>query len=154
MRTFDFTPLWRSTVGFDRTFDLLNNSQVLEGQDNYPPYDIARTGEESYRISLAVAGFSPDDIAITAQQNLLTVVGRKSDPASQDYIYQGISARAFDRQFSLADYVEVERASCEHGILQIDLVRKVPEAMKPRRIEITAAAAGGTKNKPRPVAAA
>jgi molecular chaperone IbpA len=154
MRNYDFTPLWRSTVGFDRTFELLNNSQLLDGQDNYPPYDIARNGEESYRISLAVAGFSPDDIAITAQQNLLTVAGRRAEPANQDYIYQGISARPFDRHFRLADYVEVEKATCENGLLQIDLVRKVPEAMKPRRIEIAAGQSAGSRTKPRAVSAA
>ena len=154
MRNYDFTPLWRSTVGFDRTFDLLNNSQMLDGQDNFPPYDIARTGEESYRISLAIAGFSPDEIAITAQQNLLTVAGRKSDAADHEYLYQGISARAFDRHFSLADHVEVEKASYENGLLQIDLVRKIPEAMKPRRVEIATAQSPGTRSKPRAVSAA
>jgi molecular chaperone IbpA len=154
MRNYDFTPLWRSTVGFDRTFDLLNNSQMLDGQDNYPPYDIARTGEESYRISLAIAGFSPDDIAITAQQNLLTVAGRRADATNQDYIYQGISARAFDRHFSLADHVEVEKATCENGLLRIDLVRRVPEGMKPRRIEIASGRHAGNRSKPRAVSAA
>jgi molecular chaperone IbpA len=141
MRTYDFAPLWRSSIGFDRVFDLINNTQLLEGQDNYPPYDIVRTGEETFRISLAVAGFSQDDIAITAQQNMLTVTGRKggqqSDAkAEQDYLYQGISARAFERKFSLADHVEVEAASFENGLLQIELARKIPEAMKPRRVEI------------------
>jgi molecular chaperone IbpA len=154
MRNYDFTPLWRSTVGFDRTFDLLNNSQMLDGQDNYPPYDIARTGEESYRISLAIAGFSPDEIAITAQQNLLTVAGRKSDAAQHEYLYQGISARPFDRHFSLADHVEAEKATYENGLLQIDLVRKVPEAMKPRRIEIATGQSSGGRSKPRAVSAA
>lgn len=138
MRTYDFAPLWRSTVGFDHLFELLNNTQKLEAQDNYPPYDIVRTGEETYRISLAVAGFSPDDITVTAQQNLLTVAGRKSHPRLPDeaYLYQGISAREFERRFSLEDHVEVENASFENGLLQIDLVRRIPEAMKPRRIEI------------------
>jgi molecular chaperone IbpA len=136
MRTYDFTPLWRSTVGFDHLFDLINDSQGVEGQDAYPPYDIARTGEETYRISLAVAGFSPSDIAITAQQNLLTVAGRYPENNEQELIYQGISARPFERRFSLADHVEVERAALENGLLRIDLVRKVPEAMKPRRIDI------------------
>jgi molecular chaperone IbpA len=140
MRTYDFTPLWRSTVGFDHLFDLINNSQLPEAQDNYPPYDIARTGEESYRISLALAGFLPDDIAITAQQNLLTVSGRHRESQGQEFIYQGISARPFERRFSLADHVEVEHAAFENGLLQIDLARKVPEAMKPRRVDI----AGGT----------
>jgi len=140
MRNYDFAPLWRSSIGFDRMFDLINNTQLLEGQDNYPPYDIVRTGEETYRISLAVAGFSPDDIAVTAQQNLLTVTGRKTDEkverSEQDFLYRGISARAFERKFSLEDHVEVERAAYENGLLQIDLVRRIPEAMKPRRIEI------------------
>jgi molecular chaperone IbpA len=135
MRTYDFSPLWRSTVGFDRMFDLINN-EVPNVQDTYPPYDIARTGEESYRISLAVAGFTPEQVTVTAQQNRLTVAGRKGDNGKQDYVYQSIATRPFERQFSLADYVEVEGATFENGLLQIDLVRKVPEAMKPRRVEI------------------
>jgi molecular chaperone IbpA len=147
MRTYDFTPLWRSTVGFDHLFDLINNSQGLEGQDSYPPYDIARTGEETYRISLAVAGFSPADIAITAQQNLLMVSGRYPEKPEQEMIYQGISARPFERRFSLADHVEVEHAALENGMLRIDLVRKVPEAMKPRRIEIVPGPAASDGNK-------
>jgi molecular chaperone IbpA len=140
MRNYDFAPLWRSSIGFDRMFDLINNTQLVDGQDNYPPYDIVRTGEETYRISLAVAGFSPDDITVTAQQNLLTVTARKTDDkvekSGQDFLYRGISARAFERKFSLEDHVEVERASYENGLLQIELVRRIPEAMKPRRIEI------------------
>jgi molecular chaperone IbpA len=135
MRNYDFTPLWRSSIGFDRLFDLIN-SQTPENQDRYPPYDIVRTGEDTYRISLAVAGFSPDNITITAQQNLLIVSGRKADNPNHEHIYQGISARAFERRFSLADHVEVQGASCENGLLQVDLVRKLPEAMKLRRIEI------------------
>ena len=138
MRTYDFAPLWRSSIGFDRVFDQINNTELLEGQDNYPPYDIVRTGEETFRISLALAGFSPDDVTITAQQNLLRVAGRKtSNPADQDFLYQGISARAFERKFSLADHVEIESASLENGLLQIELARKIPEAMKPRKVEIT-----------------
>jgi molecular chaperone IbpA len=140
MRTYDFAPLWRSSVGFDRLFDLLNDTQRLETQDNYPPYDIVRTGEETYRISLALAGFSPEDITVTLQQNMLTVTGRKTEPATQkpghEYLYQGIAAREFERQFSLEDHVEVDNASFENGLLQIHLVRRIPEAMKPRRIEI------------------
>jgi molecular chaperone IbpA len=153
MRNYDFTPLWRSTVGFDRTFDLINNSQMAEGDDNYPPYDIARLGEDRYRISLAVAGFSPNDLAITAQQNLLTVAGGKPDRADHEYVYQGIPARPFSRRFSLADYVEVDRATCENGLLQIDLVRRVPDAMKPRRIEIGAGQTDGTRKTQKSVAA-
>ena len=140
MRNYDFAPLWRSSVGFDRMFDLINNTQLLEGQDNYPPYDIVRTGEDTYRISVAVAGFSPDDVTVTAQQNLLTVAGRKTEEktatSGKDFLYRGISARSFERKFSLEDHVEVENASYENGLLQIDLVRKIPEAMKPRRIQI------------------
>jgi len=141
MRTYDFAPLWRSSVGFDRLFDLINDTQRLETQDNYPPYDIVRTGENAYRISLALAGFSPNEISITAQQNRLTVAGGKPDshagPTPEHaYLHQGIAGRPFERQFNLEDHVEVEGASFENGLLQIDLARKIPEAMKPRRIEI------------------
>jgi molecular chaperone IbpA len=135
MRTYDFSPLWRSTVGFDRMFDLINN-EVPHVQDTYPPYDIERTGEESYRISMALAGFTPDQLTVTAQQNRLTIAGKKNDNGKQNYIFQSIANRAFERQFSLADHVEVVGASFDNGLLHIDLVRKVPEAMKPRRIEI------------------
>jgi molecular chaperone IbpA len=135
MRTFDFSPLWRSTVGFDRLFDLINN-ELPHTQDTYPPYDIVRTGEESYRISIALAGFTPEQITITAQQNRLTVAGARGDNGKLDYIYQSIAARAFERHFSLADYVEVAGATFENGLLHVDLVRRVPEAMKPRSIKI------------------
>ena len=136
MRTFDFAPLWRSTIGFDRFFDLINENQHLE-VDNYPPYDVLRSGEDSYRIRLAVAGFSPDDITITAQQGKLTIAGRKMEPASKaGLLYQGISARPFERHFNLDDHVEVQGASFENGLLQVDLVRRIPEAMKPRKIAI------------------
>ncbi len=138
MRTFDFTPFTRSAIGFDHLFELLN-SQTAEGVENYPPYDIVRTGEDTFRINLAIAGFAATDINITAQQNLLIVSGRKTDTEKAEYLYQGISARAFERRFNLADHVEVENASFENGLLQLNLVRKVPEAMKPRRIEINAA---------------
>lgn len=137
MRTYDFTPLWRSSVGFDRVFDLLNtNSRLLEGQDDWPPYDIARKGDDIYRITLAMAGFSPDDISITVQQNLLTIAGQKAETPNQDFLHQGIAARPFEHKFSLEDHVEVEGASFENGLLQIDLVRRIPEAMKPRQIVI------------------
>jgi molecular chaperone IbpA len=153
MRTYDFAPLWRSSIGFDRLFDLINDTQRLDSQDNYPPYDIVRTGEDSYRISLAVAGFSPDEIAITAQQNKLTISGHKADRKPEtrpdhEFLYQGISARPFEREFNLEDHVEVERASFDNGLLEIELVRKIPEAMKPRRIEIgTGSQAGQSKTK-------
>jgi molecular chaperone IbpA len=139
MRTYDFAPLWRSSVGFDRPFDLINDTQRLEGQDNYPPYDIVSTGENAYRI---LAGFSPDEISITAQQNRLSVTGSKAEHKGGDeYLHQGIAARSFERQFNLEDHVEVEGASFENGLLQIELARKIPEAMKPRKIEIGAGAA-------------
>jgi molecular chaperone IbpA len=136
MRAYDFSPLWRSSVGFDRLFDQINNTQLLDNQDGYPPYDIVRTGEETYRISLAVAGFAPNDLAVTAQQNLLTVSGRNPGGTEQDYIYQGIAARPFERRFQLADHVIVTGANSENGLLHIDLVREVPEAQKPRTIAI------------------
>ena len=143
MRTYDFAPLTRSSVGFDRLFDLINtNAQRVTGQEpGFPPYDITRTGDDSYRITLAVAGFSPDEIAITAQQNLLSVAGNKADNGDREYLHRGISAQSFDRQFNLADHVEVAGAGYENGLLQIDLVRRIPEAMKPRRISIN----GGAK---------
>jgi molecular chaperone IbpA len=135
MRTYDFSPLTRSSIGFDRMFDLLN-SRIWEDQGDYPPYDIVRTGEDTYRIALAVAGFSEDEISITAQQNMLTVSGQKQDTAEQEFLHRGIAARPFEHKFSLEDHVEVEGASYENGLLQIDLVRRVPEVMKPRRISI------------------
>lgn len=136
MRTYDLTPLWRSTVGFDRLFNLIDNSMRWSGADNYPPYDIERTGEDQYRISLAVAGFTPEDITVTAEQSLLTVEGRKADKGEHAYLYHGISARPFRHVFNLADYVQVRSASFENGLLMIELVREVPEAMKPRKIAI------------------
>src|SRR5436305_5609348 len=138
MTTFDLTPLWRSTVGFDRLLDLFDDSMQWSGEENYPPYNIERTGEDQYRISLALAGFTPDDVTITAEQNVLRVEGRKSGKGDHEYLYQGISARPFRRVFNLADYVQVKAASFEGGLLKIDLVREVPEAMKPRRIKINA----------------
>ncbi len=140
MRDFDLTPMWRSTIGFDRLFDLIDDSLRLQGQDNYPPYNVARGGEDHYRISLALAGFKPEEITVTAKQNMLTVEGRKVENGDHEYLFQGISGRSFRRQFNLADYVEVTGASLENGLLQIELMRKLPEAMKPRRIAIDAGA--------------
>jgi len=137
MTNVDFSPLWRTTVGFDRLFDMLADDSFRVANDhNYPPYNIERINDDSYEVSLAVAGFTPEEITVTAEQNVLTVEGRKSDKAERNYLYQGISARAFRRQFSLAAHVEVNGATFENGLLQIRLVREVPEAMKPRRIEI------------------
>ena len=131
--------LWRSTVGFDRLFDLIDESARWTGEENhYPPYNIERTGEDQYQISLALAGFTSDEVSITAEQNVLTVKGRKAEKREHQYLYEGISARPFRRLFNLADYVEVKAASFEGGLLKIDLVRQVPEAMKPRRIAINA----------------
>jgi molecular chaperone IbpA len=139
MRTLDLNSLWRSTVGFDRLFDLIDESARWAGEENhYPPYNIERTGEDSYQISLALAGFSPEEVSVTAEQNVLTVEGRKAEKGEHQYLYQGISARPFRRAFNLADYVEVKGASFEGGLLKIDLIREIPEAMKPRRIAINA----------------
>jgi molecular chaperone IbpA len=135
MRTFDPTPLWRSTIGFDRLFDLIDSSLGV-ADDNYPPYNIERAGEDTYHLSLAVAGFSPDEVNVTAEQNMLTVEGRKADQGDHEYLYQGVSSRPFRRQFSLADYVQVKGASFKDGLLQIELKCELPEAMKPRRIMI------------------
>jgi molecular chaperone IbpA len=139
MRTFDPAPLWRSTIGFDRLVDLLDQSTQWTANDTYPPYNIERSSEDNYRISLALAGFSPDEVTITAEQNMLTVEGAKAAKPETEYLYQGISARPFRRVFNLADFVQVKGASFEGGLLKIDLVREVPEAMKPRRIAINGA---------------
>lgn len=138
MRTYDFSPLWRSTIGFDRLFDLVETAQRA-GKDNYPPYNIERLSEDRYQISLAVAGFSPDEIAVTAEQNAVIVEGNQADKTEREYLYHGISARPFKRQFNLADYVQVKGAAFENGLLKIELIREIPEAMKPRRIAINGA---------------
>jgi molecular chaperone IbpA len=137
MTTFNVAPLWRSTIGFDRMIDLIEDSVRWTGNDNHPPYNVERLGEDHYQVSLALAGFRPDDIGITVEQNLLTVEGRKAEGEHQ-YLYQGISSRPFRRTFNLADYVQVKGAAFGDGMLKIDLVREVPEAMKPRRIAIQA----------------
>ncbi|HEU0097606.1 MAG TPA: Hsp20 family protein [Allosphingosinicella sp.] len=137
MRTnFDFTPFRRSTVGFDRLFDLLENGAGWQAAENYPPFDLERTSDDSYRITLAVAGFRPEEIDVTAQQNLLVVTGRKSGDEQGRYIHRGIATRAFERRFGLADYVQVRGAELRDGMLSIELVREIPEEMKPRKIEI------------------
>jgi molecular chaperone IbpA len=147
MRTFDFSPLWRSTVGFDHLADLLDASLRQSADDNYPPYNIERSGEDSYRISLAVAGFGVNDITITAEQDMLTIEGRKPEGPARDYLYQGIAARPFRRVFSLADHVHVKQASFKDGLLIVDLVREVPESMKPRRIPIAGAGSQAIEQK-------
>lgn len=137
MSRFDFTPYRRSTVGFDRLFDLLENQARLNSGDNYPPFNIERRGEDEYRITLAVAGFRPEDIDITAQQNLLVIQGKKRDDApAGEMLHVGIANRGFERRFELADYVRVENADLSDGLLIIDLVREVPDAMKPKKIAV------------------
>ena len=141
MSRLDFAPYRRSTVGFDRLFDLLESQARSQSGDNYPPFNIARQGEDNYRITLAVAGFRPADIDITAQQNLLTVQGKKReefDDGSQ-MLHVGIANRGFERRFELADFVRVERADLADGLLIIDLVREVPDAMKPKKIAVGSA---------------
>jgi molecular chaperone IbpA len=138
MRTsFDFTPYRRSTVGFDRLFDLLESEARADMADGYPPFDIERESDDSYLITLAVAGFRPEQIEIVAHNNLLTVAGRKAEDDESRYLHRGIATRAFERRFQLADFVQVREASFDHGLLRIALRREVPDAMKPRRIEIT-----------------
>ena len=139
MNRFDFAPYRRSTVGFDRLFDLLENQVRNSTGDNYPPFNIERRGEDAYRITLAVAGFKPEDLDITAQQNLLVIQGKKRDEAPQgELVHVGIANRGFERKFELADYVRVDNADLADGLLVIDLVREVPEAMKPKKVQIGA----------------
>ena len=136
---FDFAPFRRSTVGFDRLFDMLENSSVGQAQENYPPFDLIKLGDNDYRIELAVAGFRPEEIDITAQQNVLIVSGRKTDESDEkgsDYIYRGIANRSFERRFALADHIQVRGADLKDGLLAIELVREIPESMKPRKIDI------------------
>ncbi|MCP1469844.1 molecular chaperone IbpA [Sphingobium sp. OAS761] len=139
MRAFDLTPYRRSTVGFDRLFDLIENNARLQQGDNYPPFNIERLSEDRYRVTLAVAGFRTDEIDITAQQNLLQVIGRKDEASATDrskFLHVGIANRSFERRFELADFVRVEKADLADGLLIIELVREVPEAMKPKKIAI------------------
>ncbi len=136
MRTFDFEPLWRSTIGFDHLADLVDSSLRQATDDNYPPYNIERSSEDHYRITLALAGFAPDDVSVTAEQTTLTIEGKKTSKDEREFLYRGIAARPFRRVFNLADYVQVRQASFKDGLLTIDLAREIPEAMKPRRIAI------------------
>jgi molecular chaperone IbpA len=146
MRAIDFAPLYRSTVGFDRLFSMLDDMGQTESVPSYPPYNIERTGENAYRISMAVAGFAQDELSIESRENTLTVTGVKSENAKdqkdREILFRGIASRGFERRFQLAEHVEVRSAALENGLLHIDLVREIPEAMKPRKIEI---AKGKTK---------
>jgi molecular chaperone IbpA len=138
MRTFDLAPLFRSTIGFDRLFDLAETAQ-RGAEEGYPPYNIERLEEDRYLITLAVAGFSPDEISITAEQNVVTIEGGKTEKTEREFLYRGISTRHFKRRFNLADYVQVKDAAFDNGLLKIELIREIPEAMKPRRIAINGA---------------
>ena len=146
MRHVDFSPLYRSTVGFDRLFSMLDSLAQPDGGQSYPPYNIERTGEDAYRISMAVAGFSEDEISIEAHRNVLTIKGEKAEEQADgsEVLYRGIAARAFERRFQLADHVDVQGAVLKNGLLHIDLKRNIPEEMKPRRIAI---GASGSKAK-------
>jgi molecular chaperone IbpA len=141
MRQFDLSPLYRSTIGFDRLFNMIDQAAGVDALPSYPPYNIERTGDNAYRISVAVAGFAAPDLSIETKENTLTIRGsreRVSDiaPAAAEVLYQGIAARAFERRFQLADHVQVTGASLENGLLHVDLIRELPEAQKPRRIDI------------------
>ena len=144
MRTIDFTPLYRSAVGFDRLAGLLESAARTGQESGWPPYNIETTGENAYRIEIAVAGFRPDELNIEVKENLLTVTGRKTanDDASANrtYLHRGLAERDFERRFQLADYVVVTEASLDNGLLAVSLKRELPEALKPRRIEIATAA--------------
>ena len=140
MRQFDLAPLYRSTVGFDRLFSALDQFVAADTAPTYPPYNIERTGETAYRITVAVAGFTEADLSIEVRENALTLKGERKADAKAEFLHQGIAARAFERRFQLADYVQVTGATLENGLLHVDLVREVPETKKPRRIQIATAA--------------
>src|SRR3954447_7199169 len=133
MRLVNFAPYSRASIGFDRLFDMLENFAQTDQAANYPPYNIARTGDDAYRITLAVAGFTPDELTITSEPNELRVAGTKAGKGDAEYLYEGFANRDFEHRFGLADYVKVAGASLNNGVLSIDLIREIPEAMKPRR---------------------
>lgn len=148
MRHVDFSPLYRSTVGFDRLFSMLDGIGQPEQAQAYPPYNIERTGENAYRITMAVAGFDESELSIESRANVLTVKAEKADEKKEsegEFLYRGIAKRAFERRFQLADHVEVQNASLKNGLLHIDLLRNIPEAMKPRRIAIVSDIADAPK---------
>jgi len=136
MRSFDLSPLFRSTVGFDRMFDMLD--QAADTSHGYPPYNIERSDETHYRITVAVAGFAEKDLSVDVRDGLLSVTGKREDADKQSYLHQGIAGRAFERRFQLAEHVEVKGAKLENGLLHVDLERIVPEEKKPRRVQINA----------------
>ena len=149
MRTnYDFSPLFRSSIGFDHAFDLLQNAARVQPIDNWPPYDIEKTGEDRYRLTMAVAGFSVDDFEITKLPNLLVVSAHKAEKPGGEVLHRGIANRSFERRFQLADYVVVAGANVADGLLTIDLVREVPEAMKPKRIPVQTQSAPSPTQEP------
>ena len=140
MRTFDFSPLYRSAVGFDRMTSLLDAAEKNAAADSYPPYNIVKTSEDAYQISVAVAGFGPQDLDVEVREGQLVVIGKGANEGDDaNFLHRGIARRAFERRFQLADHVEVEAADLKDGLLVIDLVREIPEAMKPRKVEIQSA---------------
>ncbi len=145
MRTIDFTPLYRSAVGFDRMASLLESAARTSQENGWPPYNIETTGENAYRIEIAVAGFRPEELTLEVKENLLTVTGRKianDDGVARTYLHRGLAERDFERRFQLADYVIVTEANLDNGLLSVSLKRELPEALKPRRIEIATGKAG------------
>jgi molecular chaperone IbpA len=152
MRTLNLDPFWRTSIGFDRLFDLVDESLRYQPEDNYPPCNITRTGENTYRISLAVAGFKPEQIGVTVNQNVLIVTGNADEKQGEgEYLYRGIAGRSFERRFNLADYIIVKGASLDEGLLQIELELELPEAMKPRRIDIKTGKSVGQADKVRTI---
>lgn len=153
MRTqLDFAPLYRSSVGFDRMFNLLENASRVQSIDNWPPYDIVKIGDDDYQITMAVAGFGQDELTVTHEPNLLVVAGQKAGEDRGQYLHRGLTGRSFQRRFELADHVKVAGANLTNGLLTIELKREIPEAMKPRRIEI--GTAPGSSGEPRQIEAA
>lgn len=134
--SYDYSPLFRSSVGFDRVFNLLENAQRVRPISDWPPYDIVKTGDDTYRISLAVAGFSEEDLDLTFKSNLLIITGRREGDQAEGYLHRGIAGRPFEHKFELADHVRVTGANLVNGLLSVDLVREIPDEMKPRKIEI------------------
>jgi len=149
--TFDFAPLFRSSVGFDQLLNALETSSCPEAVDSWPPYDILRSGKDEYRITMAVAGFSPEDLTLTQEPNILVVAGQKTNEVQGQYLHRGIAQRSFQRRFELADHVKVTSANLVDGLLTIELVREIPEAMKPRRIQIASTPALAKTEVPRQI---
>jgi molecular chaperone IbpA len=149
--SYDYSPLFRSSIGFDRVFNLLENAQRVRPISDWPPYDILKTGDDTYRITLAVAGFDEEDLDLTFQSNLLIVTGRKEGDKAEGYLHRGIAGRPFEHRFELADHVKVTGASLDNGILSVDLLREIPDEMKPRKIEIQTVAASVTSANPQQI---